>query len=171
MWGSEPAGTPALERGLRSVSRRRRTPALARTQHAPRFPEGGPRTPMRPSAPRPARRTEAQPGSGTSSPESSRPATRAFAPGSAVSWTDSGHTSAMTDPGPAEPSRSGTRDPSNSTSSRVATPEIRLVRPTNSATNRFRGRSFSSVGDAICSRRPADITPIRSPSASASSWS
>ena len=45
------------------------------------------------------------------------------------------------------------------------------MRPTNSATKAVRGRSYSSAGGAICSSRPADMTPTRSPSASASSWS
>ena len=43
--------------------------------------------------------------------------------------------------------------------------------PMNSATNRLRGRSYSSFGSAICWSRPFRITTTRSPIVIASVWS
>ena len=51
------------------------------------------------------------------------------------------------------------------------TPGISLTVPTKRATNDDVGSWYTVVGDPICSSRPFDITPTRSDTASASSWS
>ena len=71
----------------------------------------------------------------------------------------------------AEPSSSGTRWPNTTASSPLAIPGRRLVRPMKVATYSVPGRRYSVCGAAICSMRPWFITPMRSATARASSWS
>ena len=98
------------------------------------------------------------------------PTTRASPPGSGTSDTDSGRTSAR--PAPvADPS--STRQPSAQDLGAAPLDAGRqtVVQPDELGDERRGGRAYTSAGAPICSSRPARMTPTRSATASASSWS
>src|SRR5207245_2002614 len=77
-------------------------------------------------------------------------------------------------PASASSSRSGrttSSSPGPAPRARAVLPRSTLARPTNVATNRLVGCSYSSSGVASCSSRPAWSTATRSPRSNASSCS
>ena len=88
-----------------------------------------------------------------------------------VTTTDSGRTSTSTRGPSALPGSSGTSPPAVRARPSRTVAGTRELSPTNSATKRVAGRSYTSCGAASCSSRPALMTPTWSATASASSWS
>src|SRR6478735_3980492 len=91
--------------------------------------------------------------------------------GSAVTVTDSGRSSAVPAPDAIDPSSVATSVPSSRARPDATSAGTLLFNPTNSATNGVAGSAYTWAGGASCSSLPSLITPTRSATASASSWS
>ena len=91
--------------------------------------------------------------------------------GSAVTVTASGRTIASPAPEVIEPGNVGTAVPSSWACPPETCAGTLLFSPTKSATNGVAGLAYRSAGAASCSSLPWFITPTRSATASASSWS
>ena len=104
-------------------------------------------------------------------PRNATELTVAVPAGSAATVTDSGRTIASPVPEAIDPSSVRHRRPQQLGLAVRNLAGTLLFSPTNSATNGVAGLAYSSAGAAICSSRPWFITPTRSATASASSWS